>query len=242
MRIRLLGVGMGPQHVTAEVAHALRSCDYVVAARKAHDDELFAIRQAICDEHGVELVAVADPARDRQPADYPATVSAWHDARAAAYAEVIGARRGTAAFLVWGDPSLYDSTIRIVEQVAARGRVQFDYSVIPGISSVQALAASHRIALNAIGGAVHIVTARGLGACIGSEAGSTLVMLDGDPRFASLDPDLTIFWGAYLGSPDEITLTGRLGDVAEEILRLRREARARHGWIMDTYLLRKLGE
>ena len=45
--------------------------------------------------------------------------------RAAAYAEVIAAELpdgGTVGFLVWGDPAFYDSTIRIVESVAALGR------------------------------------------------------------------------------------------------------------------------
>ena len=34
MRVRVLGVGMGPHHITPEVADALRSCDYVLAAEK----------------------------------------------------------------------------------------------------------------------------------------------------------------------------------------------------------------
>ena len=38
MRIRVLGVGMGPQHLTPEVADALRTCDYVLAADKGEDD------------------------------------------------------------------------------------------------------------------------------------------------------------------------------------------------------------
>ena len=74
---------------------------------------------------------------------------------------------------------------------------------------------------------------------LGAETGATVVMLDGDPRFEGLDPGLTIYWGAYLGTPDELLLAGRLGEVAEEIRRVRAEARARHGWIMDTYLLLK---
>ena len=52
------------------------------------------------------------------------------------------------AFLVWGDPSLYDSTIRVIQQIIADGATAFDYEVIPGITSVQALAAQHKIALN----------------------------------------------------------------------------------------------
>ncbi|WP_204310050.1 hypothetical protein, partial [Enterobacter cloacae] len=58
----------------------------------------------------------------------------------------------------------------------------------------------------------------------------------------ALDPDLAIYWGAYLGSADEMLVAGRLGDVASEILRLRRTGRAQHGWIMDIYLLRGVSE
>ncbi len=91
--------------------------------------------------------------------------------------------------------------------------------------------------LNAIGGAICITTGRRLSAGWPEGAESVVVMLDGDPTFAGLDPDLTIHWGAYLGAPDEILVAGRLGDVADDIRRLRAEARARHGWIMDIYLL-----
>ena len=51
---------------------------------------------------------------------------------------------------MWGDPSLYDSTLRIIERIIARGRVVFEYEVIPGISSIQALVGReliHSIAL-----------------------------------------------------------------------------------------------
>ncbi len=110
--------------------------------------------------------------------------------------------------------------------------------MVPGITSVQALTAAHRILLNRIGADVAITTGRNLADGV-LPADSTVVMLDGDPAFDHLDPELTIYWGAYLGSPDEILLAGRLGTVGPEIRRLRAEARARHGWIMDTYLLRK---
>src|SRR4029078_4234894 len=63
----------------------------------------------------------------------------------------------TGGFLAWGDPGLYDSTTRILEQVAGAGD-GFEYEVIPGVTSVQALAAAHRIPLNRIGGAVHAAT------------------------------------------------------------------------------------
>ena len=54
VRVRILGVGMGPQHVTPEVAEALRSVDYVLAADKgsdSDDDGLLALRRAIVEAH-----------------------------------------------------------------------------------------------------------------------------------------------------------------------------------------------
>jgi precorrin-6A synthase len=65
-------------------------------------------------------------------------------------------------------------------------------------------------------------------------------MLDGDCAFRQVeDRDVDIFWGAYLGTPDEILISGPLRERADEIESVRREARQRHGWIMDTYLIRK---
>jgi precorrin-6A synthase len=65
-------------------------------------------------------------------------------------------------------------------------------------------------------------------------------LLDGAQAFAQLaEPDLEIFWGAYLGTEHEILRSGKLTDVKDEIEAVRQQARQRHGWIMDTYLLRK---
>ncbi|HEY6573397.1 MAG TPA: precorrin-6A synthase (deacetylating), partial [Mycobacterium sp.] len=51
-------------------------------------------------------------------------------------------------------------------------------------------------------------------------------------------PATKIWWGAYLGTPNELLIAGAVGDVGEHIATARAEARERHGWIMDTYLLR----
>lgn len=65
-------------------------------------------------------------------------------------------------------------------------------------------------------------------------------MLDAGGAFEELDPEgITVFWGAYLGMAEEITLSGPLAEVGPLILARRAEARARHGWIMDVYLLRR---
>lgn len=239
MRARILGIGMGPRHLTQEVADALRGCDYAVAARKRGDDELLALRQAVCDAHGVPLVAVPDPERDRDdPADYPAAVADWHRARVAAYERVLGERGGTAAFLVWGDPALYDSTLRIVERIARRGIVPLTYDVLPGISAPQLLAARHRIVLHEVGRPVHVTPARRLHEAVTARHDDIVVMLGSRPRFEGLE-QWSVWWGANMGTDTEELVAGRVGDVLPQIHAARERARARAGWVMDTALLRR---
>ena len=129
---------------------------------------------------------------------------------------------------------------RIVDQVAAMQTVAFELEVIPGITSMQALAARHKIALNRIGGPVQITTGRRLAGGMPREVDDVVVMLDGEGAFKNVsDGDIEIYWGAYLGMPDEILLSGKLPERAAEIERIRDDARRKHGWIMDTYLLRR---
>lgn len=237
MKVRILGVGMGAQHVTAEVAEALRTCDYVVAAAKSDDDGLLAARRAIADHHGVELVAVPDPERDRaDPADYPGAVRDWHTARVAAYEQVLRERGGTAAFLVWGDPSLYDSTIRIVDRLAEL--MPLAYDVLPGISAPQLLAAQHRIVLHPVGQPLHVTTARRLRDDIAAGQSNLCVMLNARLDLDGLE-DWSIWWGANLGTGSEELVAGRVGDVLPEIEEARIRAKNTAGWIMDIYLLRE---
>src|SRR5216683_1758840 len=147
------------------------------------------------------------------------------------------------AFLVWGDPTLYDSTIRIVEMIASGGRHQLEYDVIPGISSVQALAAKHKTALNRIGQSIEITTGRKMAEGFPESADSVVVMLDaGDTYKRFADQDIDIFWGAYIGMTDEILVSGKLKDVVDDIERIRTEARRANGWIMDSYLMRRGGD
>jgi precorrin-6A synthase len=96
------------------------------------------------------------------------------------------------------------------------------------------------VPLNTIGGSLEITTGRRLAAGQVGDAASVVVMLDaGDAYQCVSDPDTQIYWGAYVGTPDERLIAGRLGDVADDIERTRKAAREEHGWIMDTYLLRR---
>ena len=210
--------------------------------------DLVAARRAILERFvgggGYRVVEIPDPPRDRTAAAYGAAVDDWRARRAEVWERALRDELrpgGVGAFLVWGDPSLYDSTLDVLERVLARGAVAFDYEVIAGISSVQALTARHRIALNRVGGAVQITTGRRL-ARDGWPDGvdDLVVMLDADCSFRHLAADgIEIFWGAYLGTPDELLVAGALAQVGDEIVRVRARAREEKGWIMDTYLLRR---
>ena len=233
-RVRIVGIGCHAGQLTAEAREAIAGCDYVIAADKGADDPLLALRRAICDDLGVELVAVPDPERDRDdPADYDAAVLGWHDARAAAYGSVISCRPGTVGFLVWGDPAFYDSTIRVVD------RLGLPYDVVPGISALSLLAARHRVVLHEVGRPVLVTTGRRLASEVEAGHDNLVVMLDGRLQAASLAGDWDIWWGANLGSPHEELVAGRLGEVEPAIRDARDRARRADGWVMDTYLLRR---
>ncbi len=209
--------------------------------------DLRRVRHEICRrfiKHRAVRLVEFEALRRRTDLDgYGETVAEWHGRVVDQYARLLQRDLGegeTGGFLVWGDPSLYDSTLRVVEAVRARGEVAFDYEVIPGITSVQALAARHRVVLNRVGGPVHITTGRRLAEGFPDGLDGVVVMLDGEEAFTRLDgADLDIFWGAYLGTEDEILVSGRLSEVMGDIARVRAEARDAKGWIMDTYLLRK---
>lgn len=244
--ILVIGIGSGsPVHLTEEARLAMNQVDvFLVADKGPATSDLAAVRRELCAaviEHDrYRIVEVPDPARDRTSDDYDTAVQDWHAARTAAYREVIAEtlpHGGTVGFLVWGDPAFYDSTIRVA------GELGGDVRVIPGISSLQLLAAAHRIVLNQIGRPIHITTGRRLLAEYTPELGDVLVMLDGDltcEGLSPLYPDLEIFWGAQLGLPGQTLISGRLADVIADLRSTRDAVRAEHGWVLDTYLLRRV--
>ena len=245
-----IGIGAGdPDQVTVEAIRALNRTDvFFVLDKGPAAADLVALRRLICeryiDEPRYRVVEAPDPPRDLSGPSYAADVGDWHDRRVGVYETLLLnqlADGEVGSFLVWGDPALYDSTLRILDGVAARGEVAFTVEVVPGISSVQALAAAHRVALHGVGAPVHVTTGRRL-----AEEGwpegvdDVVVMLDGRRAFTTVDPEgVTIYWGAYLGTPDQILLSGPLATLAPEIERLRAEARDSKGWMFDTYLLRR---
>lgn len=252
-RLLLIGIGAGdPEYVTVQAIRALNEVDvFFVVVKGEETQDLVGLRREICERYiegeSYRIVEIRDPERDRTSARYSAAVEDWRRARADLWEGLIGDELpvgGVGAFLVWGDPSLYDSTLAVLDQVRARGAVELAVEVIPGISAIAALTARHRIALNRVGEPVLITTGRRL-ARDGFPAGArdVVVMLDAHCAFRSVaDGETDIYWGAYLGTPDELLVSGEIGAVAGEIERVRAQARARKGWIMDTYLLRRRGE
>lgn len=243
----MIGIGAGdPEHLTLQAIRAMNQVDVFFHMHKGEEkDQLAQLRRDLCDTHitgEYRWVDVADPERDRTGPAYTAAVADWHEARAVLYEDLLLAlpEDGVAGILVWGDPALYDSTLRVLDRIAARGKVAFEHRVIPGITAPQVLAAQHRIPWNRIGGAIQVTTGRRLAAAgLPTEADDTVVMLDAHCSFATLPEDTEIYWGAYLGTPDEILLSGTVGSVGPEIEEVRAKARADKGWIMDTYLLRR---
>jgi precorrin-6A synthase len=251
-KILLIGIGAGdPEHVTMQAVKALNRVDvFFVMDKGPAKKKLVALRQEICRRYiegtSYRVVEAPSPPRERTPVDYRACVEDLNNEKKAVFERLISTEMADgecAAVMIWGDPSLYDSTIRILDAIIADGRRDIDYEVIPGITSVQVLTAKHRTTLNRIGKPVEITTGRNLAAGWPDDADSVVVMLDGEDtyrRFA--DQDVEIFWGAYLGTPDEILISGKLEDVAARIYEARTAARAANGWIMDTYLMRRISK
>lgn len=241
--LSLIGIGTGnPDHLTAQAVKALNRADLILLPRKGDDkSDLADLRRQIVAVVVTAPVTVAEydvPKRADQT-DYLGAVNDWHDAIAAVWQAAIDAhlpKGGRVALMVWGDPSLYDSTLRIAARLPG-----LTTEVIPGITSLQVLTAAHAIPLNALAAPVVITTGRRLrDEGWPPAANSVAVMLDSGGAFQAVDPHgVTIWWGAYVGMPQQALIHGPLAEVAAQIVETRARLRAEHGWIMDIYLMRR---
>ena len=246
LTLSLIGIGCGdPAHLTRKAVGAINAADLILIPRKGEEkSDLADLRRQICADvlsnDATRVVEFDLPVRDGARDNYRSGVDDWHDAIAASWSREIGqhlGKDGRVALLIWGDPSLYDSSLRIARRLDPLPQIE----VVPGITAIQALCAAHALPLNEIGEPFLVTTGRRLREGNWPDGVDTVVvMLDGGTAFEVLDPrDLHIWWGAYLGMPDEMIFSGALADVGATIIAQRRAARERHGWIMDSYILKR---
>ncbi|EEE38816.1 precorrin-6A synthase (deacetylating) [Rhodobacteraceae bacterium KLH11] len=241
--LTLIGIGSGnPDHLTFQGAQAIRSADLILIPRKGEDKaDLAGLREEIIAQvtDTPPCISYFDIPERRADDGYLRGVDDWHDAIAQRWQQAIAAhpKARRVALLIWGDPSLYDSSLRI----AARLEPQPPTHVVPGITALQALTAAHAIPINDLGAPYIVTTGRRIRDEGWPELVATVaVMLDGECSFQSLEMgQYDIWWGAYVGMKQEILIRGPLADVAQDIVETRAQARAAHGWIMDIYLLKK---
>lgn len=242
----LIGIGTGnPDHVTFEAVKAIKNADLILIPRKGPKKaDLADIRhQIIANVAPDALPRIAEfdvPTRDSS-GYYLDGVKDWHDAIAHVWLETITTHKAEGkhvALLVWGDPSLYDSTLRIAERLEPKPNL----NVVAGVTSLQVLTAAHAIPINRIGSPFTVTTGRQLRENGWPRGADTIaVMLDGECSFQSLNAsEYAIWWGAYVGMPEQLLINGTLAEVSDMILTARANARESHGWIMDIYILRKL--
>ena len=251
IELALIGIGTGnPDHLTLQAVREIGRCDVILLPLKGDEkSELAEIRRAICDRFRSGNARIAEfvmPVRDEAIPDYRARVEAWHKAIAQKWSEAIAASSAPSrdadlrvGLLVWGDPSLYDSTMRIAERLGEQLPVRVE--IIPGITSLQMLTAVHAIPANEVGQPFMVTTGRQIrDSGFPEQVDTVFVMLDGECSFMHLPPaDFDIWWGAFLGMPGQVVLSGSLEHTRDRIVAGRALARKRAGWVMDSYMLRR---
>lgn len=237
-------IGMGPGgfgHLTLDAVEAMNNVDVFLVADSGQDQpDLVWLRSEMLRRHVSRphrVITVLDPATEIDADEL-------EQATLDTYAAVISGLEEDSAvgFLSWGDPALYDSILRIVE--ALRGTLSLHVTVIPGVSAPQVLAAAHKISLNRADGGVSFISGGRLLEAYSPALGDVVVLNDTTLACKELVeefPDVEIFWGAFLGTAEQVLANGPIGDVMDELVQLRASLVATHGWIQDTYLLRARG-
>lgn len=250
-KIYLIGIGPGtPDYLTVQAINTMKKVDVFFflekEERKGYED-FIKIRKEILEKYlnsGTYRVVIAKiPKRKKGSNPYVEEIKVWRRETAAVIAGLIKneMKEGeNGALLVWGDPSLYDGHLEMLQHTLKGGIINFEYEVIPGITSLQVLAARHKIPLNRIGEPIVITTGRKLKEYSTDEVTNAIVLLDSCSAFKHFqDADIDIYWGGYLGTGDEILVSGKLKDIIGDIKKIRSEAKKKKGWLMDTYILRR---
>jgi precorrin-6A synthase len=251
-KIYLIGIGTGnPEHLTIQAINTLKEVNvfFILEKESEKNQDLVKLRKEILQRYlpdgGYRVMTVKIPERKkggRELEVYKERVASWRRQKAEILSKLIKEEMAdgeTGAILIWGDPSLYDGHIEILNYILKEGWADFEFEVIPGITSIQVLTARHKIPLNFIGDSILITTGRRLKEIHPDDVKNSVVLLDNYLTYRNFtDADLHIYWGAYLGTEKEILISGRLKEVIDEIIRKRNEAKKNNGWIMETYILR----
>lgn len=251
-KIYLIGIGTGnPEHLTIQAIDTFKKVNvfFILEKESEKNEDLVKLRKEILQRYlpdrKYRLITVKIPERKkggRELEVYKERVASWRKQKAEIISNLIKQEIGdgeTGAILIWGDPALYDGHIEILYHILESGMAEFEFEVIPGITSIQVLAARHKIPLNAIGESIYITTSRGLREVAAEDIKNTIVLLDNYLTYKNFrDTSLHIYWGCYLGTEKEVLISGPLKDVVDEIVQKRTELKKQNGWIMETYILR----
>ena len=247
IEIFIIGIGTGnPEHLTLEGMNTIKKMDIILLPRKNEQkQELLNFRKYICGLNATKkktIVEEYDVPERSNSLTYSNSVNIWHKKISENILNVIkkfDKKLNKFAFLIWGDPGLFDSTLRIISKIEIKHKLK----VISGITSIQSLTSAFSISLNQIGSSVLITNGRNLKKEMFSNNQNVLVMLDGKYSFKNLDSkNYYIWWGAYLGMKKQILIKGILANVEKKIIFEKKKSKSINGWIMDTYLLKKINE
>ena len=242
MKITIIGIGPGhPDQITVQAVRALNAHRVILLPTKeattTGDTRRVIAQRHLDDPQAHELIDVPMPqVRDRPTGEYTASVGTFRDRQAEAFARALDTVNDDAvAILAWGCPTLFDGTIDGV-----RAYPGAEITVIPGVTSVSALAAAHGVSQTSIGQSVLITTGRRLKDGLPEGHGTIVDMVDAKGHVWQLDgPDWTAYWGAFVGLPEEQLIQGPLPVVREEITRTRTALTQDHGWLFDIALLKR---
>jgi precorrin-6A synthase len=122
INLSLIGIGTGnPEHVTLAAVRVLNAADVILLPHKgSRKSDLMDLRRLLCqqllEDSGRPRVVEFDLPTRKDSADYLSAVEDWHSAIAATWEKLINSELpegGSVALMIWGDPSLYDSSLRI---------------------------------------------------------------------------------------------------------------------------------
>jgi precorrin-6A synthase len=132
--VLIIGIGAGdPDYLTVQAIKALNLVDVFFFVDKGQEkQDLINLRYQILERYversSYRVIETPDPKRDRTTSAYRSAVEDWRAQRADIFEALIGqhlAEDECGAFLVWGDPAIYDSTHGILDEVLTRGTVKF---------------------------------------------------------------------------------------------------------------------